>query len=161
MCLIWGVQKSARPGQGHMINWMAELIRDIKSRGLRIIITAPTLGEYLAGFNDDDALQQLTAIQQDFIVQPYDAPAAALAARLYRGAKDVGILTELTTIDGYSRQSIKTDLQIIAASVVGKATVLYSHGAEFTKFKKLAKGTIIVKDIPDPEKEQLFKTTHS
>ncbi len=147
MALIWGAQRVARPGQEEMISWTAAYLADLKSRGTRVIITAPVLAEYLAHFDDDDRLAQLNAIQRNFYVAPFDVGSAALAAELWktRNPQD---------LSGVSRAIIKADLQIIAASVTAGAERLISHDPHMVS---LAQGKLLVKEIPNPDDDETFR----
>lgn len=144
MALIWGVQRTSRKGQEHMIEWTAALLKDLKSRGIRLALTAVSLGEYLAKFDESELPEQLAEIQRNFIVYPYDGKAAAIAAKLWQkhAAK--------RTLD---RATLKADIQIVATAKSAGIGTIYSQDPHI---KKIGSGELLVKEIPDPNEGFLF-----
>jgi predicted nucleic acid-binding protein len=143
MAIIWGVQRTARTGQEHMIEWAAALLQDLKSRQLRFAITAIVLGEYLAKFHGDELQVQLAAIQKNFIVLPFDARAAGLAAALWQkhGADKSA-----------ERPVLKADIQIVATAQAAGVTTIYSNDLTL---KKIAAGILLTKSIEKPPADLL------
>jgi predicted nucleic acid-binding protein len=145
MAIIWGVQKKARAGQEHMIEWTSALLQDQKSTGVRFAITAPVLGEYLAKFDDAELPEQLAAIQKNFVVVPYDARAAGIAAQLWQrhgGDRTV------------ERPILKADIQIVATAQAAGIGTLYTNDSHL---RRIAQGILVVKDIREPDAGTLFK----
>lgn len=144
--LIWGVQKVATPGQEHMIDWTARLIEDIKGR-VQFVITAVALGEYLTRFNEAERQAQLSVVHRDFMVLPYDARAASIAADLWRQRHQ----PDVTSV----RNVIKADIAILATAIAGGAQTIYSHDKQLRSLASVS-GEIIAKKIPDPDANTLF-----
>lgn len=147
MALIWGVQKVARPGQEVMIDWTAFLLEELVRRGTRLAITSVALGEFLSHFDDDERATQLVTIASAFVILPYDARAAAIAADLWNRRNEAKSTA--------TRVVLKADIQIVASAIAGGAGTIYSHDDNLRKLANIHE-KIIGKPIPDPASGKLF-----
>ena len=146
MSFIWGIQQTSRPSQSHMIDWTRQLIKDLDKR-IKISITSIVIGEYLAHFDADDLAVQLASIQRDFVVLPYDARAASIAAQLWQKRHEIA--------DPPKRNVLKADIQILGCAIAGGAKTIYSHDEDIHKLATIS-GQIIAKNITDPSSGKLF-----
>lgn len=142
--MIWAIRKSADPGQEFRLAPAAKLIEWADREKHRILLPAHAVGEYLTGLNDAERANELAVLQRRFHIQPFDAPAAAIAAKLQTEHqwKTIGKSA------GVSRQCIKADIAIIASSIVGKASMLIVEDND-SHFKSLNGGLIIVKTMSE------------
>jgi hypothetical protein len=98
----------------------------------------------VGAFHPDDQPEQFRILRENFVVFPFDLRASAIAAELLYNKE---LIKALQGEYSCSRQVIKTDMMIIAASVASGCRVLYSH--EYKKFSKAAQGKILVEDVPE------------
>ncbi len=82
--LIWGIRKVATAGQECMINKATDLITRLRDTDDTVVLTAVTVGEFLAGADDETAKNEFETIQATFQILPFDGKAARIAAKLWR-----------------------------------------------------------------------------
>lgn len=154
--LIWGVRKEAKPEQQHMLHRVQVLLDDLKKRDARIIVPAPAMQEFLIGCSSATRMAQLKALNQHFIVVPFDARCADIAARIAGARSD---MTDLfVSNDRVHKVFLKFDLQIAACAVAHRAETFYTHDVK--GFKKILENwKVKVHDIPEPQLS-LFDTTN-
>jgi predicted nucleic acid-binding protein len=138
--LIWGVQGVARTGQEEMIDRTRRYILFLREQNEQIMVPTPALAEYFQGFDTEDRKNQLSILERSFIIPAFDLPAAYLAAGLARKAAGV-------PHGEIPKQTVKTDLQIIATAIHHGATKIITH--ERAHFEKLADGRIEVSEVPN------------
>lgn len=142
--LIFGVQRTAKPEQLHMIPQMERYLRYLAGqKDVRIIVPSPVVHEYLAGFPLEEQDAQLQALESRFLMPSFDVPAVRIAA----GIADATRTYRAPPGGDISRQAQKMDVQVIAIAVAQKAKLIVTHNVKH--FRTLARGLIEVTDIPD------------
>jgi predicted nucleic acid-binding protein len=137
MILVWGVQGAARSAQEEMIERTRRYLRSLQEGNTKIMVPTAALTEYLQGFELEDRKRQLQALERHFVIPAFDLPAAYLAAGLARKAGNV---------KGIPRQTVKTDIQIIATAIVNRAERIITD--ERAHFEQLADGKIEISEVP-------------
>lgn len=152
--LIWGVRKKASPGQEALIRSAGALFEELDKNGAKIIIPTPVLSEFLT-FAPEHRHAEITAsLESHFQLTPFDAFAAATAARIWRAFSEGNTAwkDELKeAVPGITKARIKYDIQILATAISRSADILYTHDVGL---KKLAGGRIEVRELPPPPPEQ-------
>ena len=143
--LIWGVQGQAKSGQEEMVGRTRRFIESLHEQNEQIMVPTPALAEYLQGVETDDRKKQLAILERSFITPAFDLPAAYLAAGLARKA---AALPKGET----PKQTVKTDLQIIATAIHHGATKIITN--EKAHFEKLADGRIAISEVPNLHKQE-------
>jgi hypothetical protein len=111
------------------------------------MIPTPALAEYLQGFDNEERKRQLQVLERHFFIPAFNLPAAYLAAGLARAADPSS--AEIP------RQSVKTDIQILATAIVNGAARIIT--ADRQHFHQLAGGRIEVSEVPEiHEQPKLF-----
>ena len=141
--LIWGVQKTAKPGQEYLVERTLRYIRHLDQQNKQIMIPAPVVGEYLSHFNGSDLTKQKELIQRYFFVPSLDFHAAAIQAEI---EGDRGLLKRIRSGSGLDRQQLRVDSQIIAVALANKAEKIISHDPHM---RELAQGRIEIEEIPE------------
>ena len=141
--LIWGVQKTAKAGQEHLVERTQRYIRHLDQQNKQIMIPAPVVGEYLSHFNGSDLTKQKELIQRYFFVPSLDIHAAMIQAEI-EGDRD--LLKHIRSGSGLRRQQLRVDSQIIAVALANKAEKIISHDPHM---RELAQGRIKIEEIPE------------
>lgn len=154
--LIWLVQGAAKSGQQGLIPRVTEYVRRAQQAGDRIAVPAPVLFEFLAGIPQPSGRQSVAQfIQASFVVPPFDARAAALAAELQ--ADRERFLAAKTAAGG--KQPAKFDAAVVGSAVAFGAEVLLTNDPHLVQ---LAAGqpirVVVVSDLPASQ-PQLFDDT--
>lgn len=89
--LIWGIRKTATPGQEAMIERTAQLLEYLDEQKTQVIVPAPVIAEFLVGADEHDHTRILQTLQQRFIVAPFDTLAALATARVRRKNRQIGL----------------------------------------------------------------------
>lgn len=144
MVLVWGVQGAATTGQEEMIARTRRYISSLRAQNDLIMIPTPALAEYLQGFDTDERKRQLQVLERHFFIPAFNLPAAYLAAGLARNAAHDN--------DTIPRQTVKTDIQILATAIVSGATQLVTH--EKAHFERLAAGRIEILEVPNVHEQE-------
>jgi len=152
--LIWGIQKKAKLQQKDMIPRTEAYLKHLSEKKKRIMIPAPVLGEYLAGFkNKKDRDKQRLLIENIFYVPSFDAHTSAIFADI---VNDRNLIKSIKEEFKEVRQSLRIDAQIIAIAIAQEAECIITHDPHFIK---LAEGRISVKEVPIIYTQQeLFET---
>ncbi len=152
--LIWGVRRKATPGQETHIPRARALIAELDESGARIIVPAPVLSEFLT-FAPENRHAEITAsLQRHFQLTPFDAHAAAVAAKIWRTQAEgdpnwkESLKEEVADL---THARIKYDIQILATALSRNADILYTHDRAL---KRLAGGRIDVRELPPPPPKQ-------
>jgi predicted nucleic acid-binding protein len=150
--LIWGVQGVSRPGQEGMIERTRRFLRHVRDTNAQVIIPSPALLEYLVGFDQLGQQAQLRVLEERFMIPSFDTESAAIAANIL-ARRDViqGIRRE----HGVDRQSIRTDVMIVAIASQYRVDYLVSHDPHMIPLGAIV--NLIVREVPDiPRQEELF-----
>lgn len=110
--LIWGVRCVATDGQEEMIPRATAFFNWVDENRHKLVLSSECLAEYLVGATGVEKVAQLTALQEKFIILPYDAKAAAIAADL-RSDKD---FIKSQQAVGKTRVCIKSDIVVVATA---------------------------------------------
>ena len=140
MVLIWGVQKTAKSTQVHMVDLTERFLSQLGPKET-VMVPAVALAEYLTGFPDSARRkEQYSIIERRFFVPAFDPECAELAAELASTPEAQQMMA-----DG-DRRCLKVDLQVIATAIVhGAESIITSNVKEYTK---LAKKRIKIQDVP-------------
>jgi predicted nucleic acid-binding protein len=153
--VIWGVGgfDRATRGQEEMVPRAERYIRHLRMKGIKIIVPAPVLAEYLVGA-DARERQEGRIFEMGFQTHPFDVPAAVIAAELQR---DKYLIDEVREEHGLNRDTIRTDIMIISIAIYRKAQKIITH--DHALFKTLAQQQIPVGELPDiTDQKPLFES---
>lgn len=142
MVMVWAIRKTATPGQEPRIAEAAKLVEWVDSEKHRVILTAHAVSEYLTGLDEAGRKKELAALQRAFFIQPFDAQASEIAAKIQT---DVDIKKHAKTT-GKHYQCVKADVAIIASAIAGRASYFIT---EDTDFQEINDGRILVKTISE------------
>lgn len=149
MILIWGVQKTATPGQEKMVERTGRWLRSLPANE-RLMTPSVVVAEYLQHFKGTAKAAQLKALEQAFFVPALDLASAALASELIAKAPR-------DALQHLSRETIKSDCYILATAIIHGAAFLVTENRD--DFLKLAGDKIRVEGIPEvPEQLNLVPT---
>lgn len=138
--LIWGIRQHLQSGREDLVPRCKRLIQRISDEP--ILVSAVSLAEYLTGMPGELRGPQYDLINEHFVVRPFGAKAASIAASIY----DKSLMEQAKTETGLVAGYIKADLQILATAIAEGAHTIY---ADDGSFKTLALGqNIIVKPVP-------------
>ena len=144
--LIWGIRKTATPGQEAMIARTAQLLEYLDERKIQVIVPAPVIAEFLVGADEHDHTRILQTLQQRFIVAPFDALAALATARVRRKNRQIGLEAQVRQeVEGVARWHLALDHMIVGIALSNKAKLIYT---EDEALKRFAEPHIPVRDIP-------------
>lgn len=138
MVMGWMLRKTATSGQEYRIIEAEKLLQWIETEKHKVILTATAVGEYLVGLDASQRKRELSSLQKNFHIQPYDAAAAALAAEIQTNVNIKAISAGSPGL----YQCVKADVEIIATSIVGQASYFISCDDHF---KKINAGRILSK----------------
>lgn len=144
--LVWGVRLQPCPNRPNLVEQCRLLVQDHKDRKVTIMVPSVVLAEYLTGQSDEAQKESCEIIGKHFFIAPFDTRAAAIAAEIFDKATFDSVREESET----PRQCLKADYQIIATAIAHNATAIYADDGHF---KSLANGKIIVKPVPEFQKE--------
>ncbi len=140
--LIWGIKKQATENRRDMIPRAEHFFRRCQERREQLILTSQALAEFLVGYSADQMRASLVVVSRTFIIAPFDAKAAVIAAELQSNWK------QLRDDHGGTKQTIKADISVLASSIAIGADYLYT---EDPQIGTIAKGRIIVRPLPPIE----------
>lgn len=143
MVLIWDVKRVSTKGQEGKIESARRLISKLQTDRIELALTSQVVAEYVGAFPVERQAKQYRDICRDFVVYPFDAKAAKIAAELLCKSE---FIKELKDEFGVSRQVVKADMSIAATAIAAGVDTIYSDDR---KLKKVAMGMIMVKPIPD------------
>jgi predicted nucleic acid-binding protein len=126
--LIWAVKREATPGQEPMIEKAARYLEHLDKCKDQMIIPSVVVSEFLANVPDERQAAVLKALENRFMVIPFDMLAAVEAARIWRinSSGNVPLVQQLKA-DGFKNAKIKVDLQIIGTALARKAARITTH----------------------------------
>ena len=134
------------------VNYLRDQLQDA---GIRIIIPAPVLSEFLT-FADPEYLVTITQSVR-FDIAPFDTRAAAEAAVALRRAMKSGQGKKLGLTSSW--QKIKVDRQIVAIGKIHKVTMVYSTDADVLALaKESGLEAMHVADLPLPPPQEIQLT---
>lgn len=132
-----------------MVERTKRYLDSLKDENETLMIPTPVVAEYLQGFDRDAQPDQLDKLQRYFFLPSFDVASACLAAEISSGK------TVPTSYGPGDRDSIKTDVQIIAIAIVHRADLIVTHNV--SEFSRLAGDRIQISDVPSvPQQPQLF-----
>lgn len=141
MTFIWALQARCTKGQEQMLSrakWaMAAIVQD----NMRLVVPTPCLAELLVGIEKVNVPTFLERVHEVALVVPFDARAATLAAEIHRKHFSGRVRGSDQT-----RQSVKTDIQIIATCAVHRVARFYTHDRQALAWAKQA--GIDARDLP-------------
>jgi len=139
--VIWGVQGAAHPGQEGMIGRTRRYLAGLSKDGVRIMIPAVVVGEYLEGFPPEEQGRHLAVLKANFFLPAFDAKCAEIASQLRAAA------SRQTSVSPGMRRAAKADAQIIATAIAHNAELIVT--GNLTEYRRLSNGRIKVSDVPD------------
>lgn len=142
MVMIWALRKTADPGQEYRLAEAARLLEWLESEKHRVMLSANAVAEYLTGLDEAGRLSALASIPRGFHVQPFDMPAAAIAAKIQTDSD----LKKIAKAAKIHYQCLKSDVAIIASSISAKAEFFIT---EDVGFKSINDGRILVKSMSE------------
>ncbi len=151
--LIWGFKKTATPNRQHMVAKAAELFRQVSEQRDKILIPSLVISEVLVKYSDDVRPVVLAELGKSFFIAPFDAPAAAIAAKLYADRSTWKASRDAT---GNSRQCIKVDISILATVAANSIPSFYVEDNRLFDLAKRygSKTNVKVMRLPEPPAKQ-------
>ncbi len=156
--MVWGVRGVADKGSEAMIPRTQEALQRLRDQKARIVVPTPVISEFLVRLEPQEMDQALAELLVWAQPGPLDVPAAWQAAIIYREAAvatgEPNLLKELQSAVG--KQRVKVDIQILAISLVRKASILLSHDAHLRALAEhcpCAKDVIKVMEVPATVKQ--------
>lgn len=143
--LIWGIREHADNGQEAMISRTKAFFEDCRKNKIMIMVPSIVVGELLTAIEPKHYPMIINLLKSSFQIEPYDAQASALFAKLWRSKKESGVVDSIKNELQATRQELKADCMIVATAIAKNAEVIYSHDE---KLKKFANGNIEVREIP-------------
>lgn len=155
--LIWGIQQRAHSSQQVMVDRTRRYIQHLSEENKRIMIPAPVMAEYLAGFSDEvERETQAQLLQKVFFIASFDVKAAQIAAEIESNRT---LVKQVRDEHRLNNAQISTDIQIISIAVANSAEVIVAQDGQF---EKLSQGRIIVIDVPSiSEQLPLFRSAQN
>jgi predicted nucleic acid-binding protein len=150
--LVWALQNNAaRPkSDPELIRRAKTLLKYMDLEGIRPFVPAVVVGELLFPVPSETHPKALERFNRAFVIGPYDTAAASEFARVWQLRKKDKTLDVLK--NDATREELKADLMILATLLSRKVPVLYTHDRPLAT---LAKGLILVRELPPAEAEQL------
>jgi predicted nucleic acid-binding protein len=151
--LIWGIREHADDGQEVMISRTKAFFEDCRKNKIMIMVPSIVVGELLTAIEPKHYAMIVNLLKSSFQIEPYDAQASALFAKLWREKKESGLVDSIKNELQATRQELKADCMIVATAIAKKAEVIYSHDI---KLKNFANGNIAVREIPTLQYQENF-----
>jgi predicted nucleic acid-binding protein len=139
--LIWGIRKEATPGQEPMILRAELFLKCLDESKITVFVPAVVIGEFLVKVPEGKHQEVQAVLEKRFQIVPYDAAAAACAAKIFQEHKNSGSSRGII-----SRDILKADIQILATAVTRKVGKLYTHDEGLAK---LAEKYLPVSQMPE------------
>ena len=113
--LIWGIRKEATPGQEPMILRAELFLKYLEEVNITVIVPSVVIGEFLVKVPVEKHQEVQGVLEKRFQIVPYDAAAAACAAKIFQEQKHSG-----ASKGNFTRDILKADIQILATAVTRK-----------------------------------------
>lgn len=139
--LVWGIKHEATPGQEARIPQAAAFFRHLRAEGIGVLLPSIVAAELLIRVPPEEHPHISRYLQKNFIIAPFDLPAAAYYAKLWHYHRVQGTRRE----EPISRAELKADFFIVSVALARHADLIYSHD---TGLRKFAAGHIEVRDMP-------------
>jgi predicted nucleic acid-binding protein len=139
MTLVWGIRQEGPEDRRKRAKWLFQQLELDKAQ---VIIPSVALSEYLIRVKPEEHGGVVAALSGRFLIQPFDAQCASLAAKLFLQGKELRKMSA----DG-ARKTLKADAFIIATAVVHGARKLYSGDADCRKLASKVRD-LTVEDLP-------------
>ena len=154
--LIWAVKREATPGQEPMIQKALHYLEHLDKSKDRIIVPSVVVSEFLANVPDEREVALLQVLSQKFMIAPFDAPAAVLAARVWRknSSGNPSLVRQLKD-EGVKQAKIKADLQIIGTALARRADRVTTHDDWLMKNAKVHIDAGPMPDLPTQNESKL------
>ena len=147
--MIWGIRRTASPGQEYCIDRARYVIERCQENGDKIIVPSIVLGELMVPIPDRDRgdfVRFMTA--EGFIVMPFDSVAAVHFARMWASRP---------ANTGFSRNEMKADFMIAGIALASGCQKIYSNDAGLVQFASPYLSVLTIDDIaPPPEQTTIF-----
>lgn len=143
--LVWGLKESATPGQEIKIDQAKYLISLCDERNDIVLIPSIVVGEILSSLPPNKSNEFAAVLHRRFRVVPYDTPAAAAFAMMWRDRQKLLQRNRELSL-GATREEVKADCMIAATAKSKGASCIYSEDGKLAKF---AKDYIEVRPLPD------------
>lgn len=152
--LIWGIKEEANSSQQAMIERAKVIIQQCEAQDDTVVVPALVVGEVLCNRSVANQQGLWQALNDSFVVAPYDARAAIYNAQIWQ--EQLAVRQTLRTQET-PRQTIKTDITILSTALAYNCEILYTEDKDL---EQLAERYINVKKISDvqipPEQPGLF-----
>lgn len=149
MVLIWAVRGIATEGQDHVIGRTRAYLSSLDQANHRIMVPTPAICEFLAPLSTEDRSHQLTALEKQFVVAPFDLRAAVFAAEIFASHRQI-TQRESANEESLGKPMIKLDCQIVAIAKAHGAQLIVSHDKWL---RRIADGHVKAIDIPEREEQ--------
>ena len=106
-----------------------------------MVVPSVVIGEFLVKVPVEKHQEVQAVLEKRFQIVPYDAVAAACAARIFQEHKNSG-----ASRGNVPRDILKADIQILATAVTRKVVKLYTHDGDLAK---LAEKYLPVSQMPE------------
>lgn len=140
--LIWGVRREATAGQEDMIGKAVRYFEHLDTNKDTILVPTIVLSEFLVHIPKKSTGAVLGALQRRFMIAPFDAPAAAIAADIWREKLDT---VRAMKQDGVIHATIKADVHILATALARNASCIVTYDSWLVK---LAEGRLSASEMP-------------
>lgn len=142
--VIWGVKRQSTPSQGHMIDRTRRFLLNQKKKNIRLYVPSVVLAELLLPLTLDEREPFVRMMQEDFIIEPFDARASHYMTELWQAKRGVVAMP---------RPLMKYDCLVVATALACKAECIYSDDPDI---KAIGNGFIPVLDIPVADVQESF-----
>lgn len=153
MALVWGVRKEGAPEDQERAEWLFE---ELDEQEAQVLIASVVLTEYITPVSPDNHQDVIAALNQRFIIAPFDVRCASLAASLFSQGKKSRMMSVK-----HARSTLRSDCLIIATAHAHGARIFYSDDAKCRKLAARAPG-MTVRQLPSiPPNLFLYKPDKS
>ena len=152
----WGVlRRTSDPGQQHLVDKSAALIKFIEKNNDRVILPSIVIGELLVPISQEEHSEVLARLSRDWLTVDYDVLAAMRFAQMRYGRPTGEDLRELQkTNPSATRNELIADTMIAATALVHKATKIYTNDRRFKNSVGKYIDICILDELELPEEQQ-------
>ncbi len=153
--LIWAIEQNPRPEDAEEWRKAWALYENWCENGDTIMISSITVAEFLAKIPDMRREEYLSELQSKFMIVPFDAYAAELAAGVQ--FKEWGDYKQAYT----SRDHLKADIFILGCVLAAQPSVFYTEDDTFCRLAKKYFRNAEPLPPPPPKQGELFNEDSS
>lgn len=151
--IIWGVCRTAKPGQEEMIERAALFFAQCEEQGDTLVVPTVVLAELLAGLPTDTHAVFVQELQERFVVAAFDGPAALTFGRLWHTNKDGVVPQVRQENDQVTRSVVKMDHMIAATAIGQRCDALCTDDHPLQRFSEKHIPLRSIADLTIPAKQ--------